>query len=75
MPVPMSAVRPVAVDVVRFLVDVLVDVWLLDLALVPVPVMEVGVDMGVGVDGPVVVMGVDVFFPDDERDRRGHEQA
>ena len=75
MPVAMSAVRPVAVDVVGLLVDVLVDVRPLDLSLVPVNVVKVRVDMGVGMDGPFVMMGVDVFFPDDERDRRGHEQA
>jgi len=39
MPVAMSAVRPVAVDVVGLLVDVLVDVRPLDLSLVPVPVV------------------------------------
>jgi hypothetical protein len=75
MRVPMVDVRPMAVEVVGFLVDVLVDVRLRDFTLVPVDMMQVRMDMGMGVDDPVVMMGMGMFFADDESNRRGHEQA
>jgi len=74
MRVPVVAIRPVAVDVVRFFVDVPVDVRLPDFALVPVEMMQVRVDMGMGVGEPVMVMGVSMFFADDKSHSGGHEQ-
>ncbi len=75
MAVAVIAVRPVAVDVVRLLVDVVVAVGFADSAFVRVDMMEVGVDMGVGMDEAVVVMGMDMLFTDDEGHSGGHEQA
>jgi hypothetical protein len=75
MAVAVVAVRPVAVDVVHGLVDVLMVVRFARPILVAVEMMEVGVDVGVRVEGPVVMVGVDVLFPDDQGHPGGHEQS
>jgi len=75
MTVPVETVRPMAVDVLRLFVNVLVGVGLPDPRLVRMVVVPVRMDMGVRMRHPVVTVGMDVLFADDEPDRGSHEQS
>ncbi len=72
---PVAAVRPMTVDVVRLLMEVLVGVGLPDRQLVRMVVVQIRMDMGVGMGEPVVMMGMDVLFADDEGYRGGHKKS
>jgi len=73
--VTVAAVRPMAVEVVRLLVDVPVEVRLPDIPFVRVVMMKVRVDVDVRMGHPVVMMGMRVLIADDEDHGGSHEQA
>ena len=68
----MMRVRPMAVNMFGPLMDVLVAVGFLDRAIVRVEMVKVHMAVGMGVRGPLMLVGVDVPLPDDQGDGHGH---
>lgn len=75
MAVAVVVVRPMTVDVVRFFVDVLVDVRLPVIPFVRVVMMKVRMDVGMDMGRRVVMVDMGMFFTDDEDHGDGHDQA
>jgi hypothetical protein len=72
--VPVVRIRPVAVNVRGFLVDMLVRVGLRDGSLMNVEMVQVMVAVGMRVDDALVTVGMDVPLAEDEQDGDDHER-
>ena len=70
---PVMDVGPVAVDVVRSLVGVLMAVGLFDRLGMRVEVMKIAMRVGMKVHQAFVPVGVSMFFCDDEPDADDHQ--